>query len=124
MNRRTLLLGASTLGLAAFAGGAYVLTQRRAAEAEAEAPLLVLEVDDGVRCVLIETHEREAAQCGRGVAQNLHVHIRLGTGATLQHLRMAAPGPQDHLAHHVHARPAPHAGSGGILPLRIPPPAG
>lgn len=35
MNRRTLLIGASALGLAAFAGGAYVLNQRRAAEAEA-----------------------------------------------------------------------------------------
>lgn len=32
MNRRSLLLGASALGFAAFAGGAYVLTQRRAAE--------------------------------------------------------------------------------------------
>ena len=85
------------------------LQLRHQPRAEAEAPLLVLEVDDGVRCVLIETHEREAAQCGRGVAQNLHVHIRLGTGATLQHLRMAAPGPQDHMAHHVHARLAPHA---------------
>ena len=37
MNRRTLLIGASALGLAAFAGGAYVLNQRRAAEAEADA---------------------------------------------------------------------------------------
>ena len=37
MNRRTLLLGASALGLAAFAGGAYVLNQRRAVEAEAVA---------------------------------------------------------------------------------------
>lgn len=36
MNRRTLLLGASALGLAAFAG-AYVLNQRRTAEAEAAA---------------------------------------------------------------------------------------
>ncbi|PKP68384.1 MAG: disulfide bond formation protein DsbA [Alphaproteobacteria bacterium HGW-Alphaproteobacteria-5] len=37
MNRRTLLLGASALGLAAFAGGTYVLNQRRTAEAEAAA---------------------------------------------------------------------------------------
>lgn len=37
MNRRTLLIGASALGLAAFAGGAYVLNQRRLAEAEAKA---------------------------------------------------------------------------------------
>ena len=37
MNRRTLLIGASALGLAAFAGGAIVLNRRRAAEAEAVA---------------------------------------------------------------------------------------
>ena len=37
MNRRTLLIGASALGLAAFAGGAIVLNRRRAAEAEAAA---------------------------------------------------------------------------------------
>lgn len=37
MNRRTLLLGASTLGIATFAGGAYLLNQRRAAEAEVAA---------------------------------------------------------------------------------------
>lgn len=37
MNRRTLLIGASTLGLAAFAGGAVVLTRRREVEAEAAA---------------------------------------------------------------------------------------
>lgn len=35
MNRRTLLIGASALGLAAFGGGAIVLTRRRQAEAEA-----------------------------------------------------------------------------------------
>ena len=29
MNRRTLILGASALGVAAFAGGAFVLKQRR-----------------------------------------------------------------------------------------------
>jgi len=46
MNRRTLLLGASTLGLAAFAGGAYVLTQRRAAEAEAEAAAAATPTED------------------------------------------------------------------------------
>lgn len=85
------------------------LQLRHQPRAEAEAPLLVLEVEDGVHCVLIETHEREAMQCGRGVAQNLHAHIRLGAGATLQHLRVAAPGPQDRMAHHVHAQLAPHA---------------
>ncbi|HQU69622.1 MAG TPA: thioredoxin domain-containing protein [Albidovulum sp.] len=37
MNRRTLLIGASALGLAAFGGGAFVLSRRRKAEAEAAA---------------------------------------------------------------------------------------
>lgn len=37
MNRRTLLIGASALGLAAFGGGAFVLNRRRQAEAEAAA---------------------------------------------------------------------------------------
>lgn len=37
MSRRTLLIGTSALGLAAFAGGTVVLNRRRAAEAEAAA---------------------------------------------------------------------------------------
>lgn len=37
MNRRTLLIGASALGLAAFGGGTFVLSRRRQAEAEAAA---------------------------------------------------------------------------------------
>jgi Fe-S cluster assembly protein SufD len=30
--------------------------------------------------------------CGQPIVQNLQIHIRLGAGATLQHLRIAAPG--------------------------------
>lgn len=89
--------------------GTVWLHLRHQPRAEAEAPLLVLEVEDGVHCVLIETHEREPAQCDRGVAQNLHAHIHLGRGATLQHLRIAAPGPRDQVAHHIHARLGPRA---------------
>ena len=37
MNRRTLLIGASALGLVAFGGGAMILTRRREAEAQAGA---------------------------------------------------------------------------------------
>ena len=37
MNRRTLLIGASALGLAAFGGGAVFLTRRREAEAQSDA---------------------------------------------------------------------------------------
>ena len=39
MNRRTLILGASALGLAAFAGGAAYINRQRAAEAAAQAAL-------------------------------------------------------------------------------------
>ena len=69
-----------------------------------EAPLLVVDVQDGVRCVLIETHEREPAQCGYPLVQNLHIHLHVGHGATLQHLRMATPAAEDQIAHIVHAR--------------------
>ena len=89
--------------------GTVWLQLRHQPRAQAEAPLLVLEVEDGVHCVLIETHEREAAQCAQGVAQNLHAHIHVGAGATLQHLRIAAPGPRDQTAHHIHARLDAHA---------------
>ena len=69
-----------------------------------EAPLLVIDVQAGVQCVLVETHEREPLHCQRGIVQNLQVHLRLGVGATLTHLRLAMPGAGDRLAHHVHAR--------------------
>ena len=39
MNRRTLILGTSVLGLAAFTGGAIYVNRQRAAEAEAAAAL-------------------------------------------------------------------------------------
>lgn len=76
---------------------------RHQPRAQAEAPLLVLDVDEGVRCMLIESHEHDPAVCQHGLAQNLHVHIQLARGARLQHLRVAAPGPQDRSAHFVHA---------------------
>jgi Fe-S cluster assembly protein SufD len=69
-----------------------------------EAPLLVIEVLAGVHCVLVETHERDSLDCGRTIVQNLQAHIRLGEGATLQHLRIAAPAAGDRIAHHVHAQ--------------------
>ena len=71
--------------------------------AQAEAPLLVLDVEAGMRCVLLETHERDADACAQGVAQNLHAHIRLAAGAQLQHLRVVAPQAKDRTAHHLHA---------------------
>ena len=46
--------------------GTVWLQLRHQPRAQAEAPLLVLDIEAGVHCVLIETHERVAAQCGRG----------------------------------------------------------
>ncbi|AOW14419.1 SufBD protein [Hydrogenophaga crassostreae] len=69
-----------------------------------EAPMLVIEVQAGVHCVLVETHDREAVACGQAVVQNLRAHIRLGAGATLQHLRCVMPGSDDRIAHHLHVQ--------------------
>lgn len=69
-----------------------------------EAPLLVLDVLAGVHCVLVETHDRQSMDCGQAIVQNLQAYIRLGAGATLQHLRIATPGTADRIAHHLHAR--------------------
>ncbi|HMO44770.1 MAG TPA: SufD family Fe-S cluster assembly protein [Rubrivivax sp.] len=80
------------------------LQLRRMPLAAVEAPLLVVDLADGVHCVLIETHERELSACSHRITQNLQVQLRLGRGARLSHLRVATPGPQDQWAHKVHAR--------------------
>lgn len=102
------------LRVAAAPGGEHepvYLELRHQPRAPAEAPLLVLDVDPGVRCVLLETHEREGADgAPQAVAQNLHAHIRLAVGAQLQHLRIAAPRANDRVAHHLHVRLAAGAG--------------
>lgn len=85
-------------------GGTVWLQLRRQARAEVEAPMLVIDLLPGTHCVLIESHERGSTTCQRALVQNLHVHLQLGAGATLHHLRVVAPGPQDRVAHHVHAR--------------------
>lgn len=74
-----------------------------------EAPMLVIDVQAGVHCVLVETHHREPVACGQPVVQNLHAHIRLGAGATLQHLRSVQPGAADRVAHHLQLRLGPDA---------------
>ena len=74
-----------------------------------EAPLLVIEVLAGVHCVLVETHDRQQLACRQPIVQNLQAHVRLGEGATLQHLRIATPGASDRIAHHLHARLGPGA---------------
>lgn len=88
------------------------LQLRRQPRSAVEAPLLVIEVAPGVQCVLVESHERIApsdthkggAGCDRALVQNLQLHLRLGQGATLQHLRVIAPGAEDRIAHHIDAR--------------------
>lgn len=76
--------------------------------AAVEAPLLVIELLPGTRCVLVESHERDpgdpSGTCSHGTVQNLQVHVRLAEGASLQHLRVALPGAGDHIAHHVDVR--------------------
>ncbi len=65
-----------------------------------DAPLVVIDVAPGVDCVLLEQHEFDPSRSG-GV-QNLVLHIRLGRGARLRHLRAVAPAPDDRLAHQLH----------------------
>ncbi|MEZ5718556.1 MAG: SufD family Fe-S cluster assembly protein [Burkholderiaceae bacterium] len=77
---------------------------RHQSRSTVEAPMLVVDVPDGVHCVLIESHDRDPAQCQHSLTQNLHVHLHLGQGALLQHLRIATPGPGDQVAHMVHVR--------------------
>ena len=78
------------------------LALRRHAQAALEAPMLVVDVLPGMHCVLLESHEH-GVHTG-AVVQNLDVHINLGAGATLQHLRVATPAPDDRVVHRVHAR--------------------
>ncbi len=69
-----------------------------------EAPMLVVDVEPGAHCLLVELHEGAPRDGERGVVQNLQAYVRLGDGATLQHLRVALPARGDSMAHHVHAR--------------------
>jgi Fe-S cluster assembly protein SufD len=86
------------------AGETVWLQLRHQPRSVVEAPLLVIDVQPGVHCVLVETHERAQLHCPRSVVQNMQAHVRLGEGATLQHLRIALPGRGDRVAHHLHAR--------------------
>jgi len=90
------------------------LQLRRQPRSAVEAPLLVIEVLPGVQCVLVESHDRlaqgderdGAAPCTHALVQNMQLHLRLGQGAVLQHLRVVAPGSEDRIAHHIDARVA------------------
>lgn len=80
------------------AGASALLRLDRRPGDAPEAPLLVIELAAGARCVLLESHADQQA------AQNLQVHVRLASGADLQHLRHVAPAAAAHVAHHVHVR--------------------
>ena len=67
------------------------------AQTAVDAPLLVLDVAPGARCLLLHTHSRSGDL--QQITQNLHMHIRVGEGAVLQHLRIADVRTADHLAH-------------------------
>jgi Fe-S cluster assembly protein SufD len=56
-----------------------------------------------VRCVLLEMHERRAANASAGV-QNLGVHVTLASQSTLQHVRVVTPDADERVAHLIHAR--------------------
>ena len=84
--------------------GIVWLQLRHQPRAAVEAPLLVLDLQPGAQVVLVERHERDATACSHAVVQNLQVHVRLGEGAVLRHLRIVAPGPDDSLAHHLHLK--------------------
>jgi Fe-S cluster assembly protein SufD len=79
-------------------GAPVLLHLEHRAGASVEAPLLMLELRAGARCVLLETHPRDH---GAPLVQNLQVQVRLGEGASLQHLRVALPVAADRIAHHV-----------------------
>ena len=85
-------------------GGELFLSVQRQARNAVEAPLLVLDLEPGARCVLLETHDAGGAADPISHVQNLQVHVMAGEGASLRHLRVALPRAQDQLAHHVHVR--------------------
>jgi Fe-S cluster assembly protein SufD len=85
-------------------GGELFLSVRRRSGHTVEAPLLVLHLEPGARCVLLETHDAGSAADPTARVQNLQVHVMAGEGASLRHLRVALPRVQDQLAHHVHVR--------------------
>jgi Fe-S cluster assembly protein SufD len=101
---RALVREGLRLRIAAAADDAVPCVELRLdARAQVTAPLLVVEVLPGARCVLVEAHDRsaEGGRFGgtRGVVQNLQVRVLLGSGASLVHLRTARPRSGDRIAH-------------------------
>lgn len=99
----------------ASAAAPLVLQLQHPATAGVEAPLLVLELEPGAHCVLVESHAHEtaagsaaagAAENAAECVQNLQMHIRVGAGARLQHWRLVRPVAGDRFAHHLDIRVA------------------
>jgi Fe-S cluster assembly protein SufD len=84
-------------------GGELFLHVRRRGDA-VEAPLLVIELLAGARCVLLETHDEADAPAPGAIVQNMQVHVLAGDRSSLRHLRVALPADGDRIAHHVHVR--------------------
>ena len=81
------------------------LTLQYQPRAAVEAPLAVIEIGAGVRAVLVETHGHAAPGTQAWpLVQNLQLHVRLGAGASLTHLRAIEPDDGDQVAHHVHVK--------------------
>jgi len=74
---------------------------RHRPRAAVEAPMLVIDVQPGAHCVLLEMHEHDTT--ADALVQNLDVHVTLGRGARLEHLRVVTPGAEDRVAHRVFA---------------------
>jgi Fe-S cluster assembly protein SufD len=112
---RALLREGLRVRIAAASGGAVpCLELRFDPTAQVEAPLLVVELMPGARCVLVESHDRQAegasfAGSARGVVQNLQVHVVLGAAAGLTHLRVVRPRAADRIAHDVQVHAAADA---------------
>jgi Fe-S cluster assembly protein SufD len=69
-----------------------------------QAPLLVIELLPGARCMLLETHDAGGGEARAGIVQNLQVHVLGEARSSLRHLRVALPADEDRIAHHVHVR--------------------
>lgn len=82
-------------------GSELVLHVRRRGNA-VEAPLLVVELLAGARCVLLETHDASEAPSQAPIVQNLQVHVLACEHSSMRHLRVSLPVAQDRIAHHVH----------------------
>lgn len=93
---RALCRGGLALRIEAVAQVSPIVVTHHANDTVA-APLLLVELSEGAQAVLVEHH----AVAARGRVCNLQVHLQLGAGARLVHLRVVTPGADERTAHHV-----------------------